>query len=74
MAMLAWGDKWGATAEEPPLVPTNPNGERVELSIVNARTGRRVHRDKVRMQPTASATDPNMVPPGREPYSPAARR
>ena len=63
LAMLAWGDKWGATAKHPPLQPSAPNGDPVELRTVNARTGRRVPRDKVRMLPTKSATDPNMVPP-----------
>jgi DNA-binding HxlR family transcriptional regulator len=63
LAMLAWGDKWGATSEQPPLQPTDPNGDPIELRIVNTRTGRRVPRDKIRMQPTKGATDPNMVPP-----------
>lgn len=63
LAMVAWGDKWGATAEHPPLQPSDPNGDRVELRIVNARTGRRVPRDKVRMLPTKGAADPNMMPP-----------
>lgn len=63
MAMLAWGDKWGATAIDPPLRATDTNGEPVELRIVNARTGRRVAGDKVRMVATDSAADPNMVPP-----------
>lgn len=77
MAMLAWGDKWGATAEYPPLVPTDPGGDPVELRIVNARTGRRVAPDNVRMMATPGATDPNMVPPRqgtRDVYSPASRR
>jgi DNA-binding HxlR family transcriptional regulator len=74
MAMLAWGDKWGATADDPPLVSSDPNGEPVELRIVNARTGRRVPAEKVRMLRTPAATDPNMVPPGLEAYSPASRR
>jgi hypothetical protein len=65
LAMVAWGDKWGATAKYPPLVPSDPNGEPVEVRVVNARTGRRVPVDKVRMLPTARATDPNMVPPAR---------
>jgi DNA-binding HxlR family transcriptional regulator len=63
LAMVAWGDKWGATAKHPPLQPSDPNGDPVELRIVNARTGRRVPRGKVRMLPTKGATDPNMVPP-----------
>ncbi|MBV8929963.1 MAG: helix-turn-helix transcriptional regulator [Mycobacteriaceae bacterium] len=63
MAMLAWGDKWGATADNPPLLPTDPQGDPVELRMVNARTGRRVAPDKVRMQRTPGATDDNMVPP-----------
>ena len=63
LAMLAWGDKWGATAKRPPLQPSDPNGDPVELRIVNARTGRRVPSDKVRMLPTKGATDPNMMPP-----------
>ena len=65
MAMMAWGDKWGATAGNPPLVPTDPHGDRVELRMVNARTGRRVAQEKLAMMPTSGATDPNMVPPGR---------
>jgi DNA-binding HxlR family transcriptional regulator len=71
MAMVAWGDKWGATADNPPLQPTDTNGEPVELRIVNARTGRRVPHEKVRMVPTEAASDPNMVPPA---YSAASRR
>ncbi|HME49092.1 helix-turn-helix domain-containing protein [Mycobacterium sp.] len=71
MAMVEWGDKWGATADHRPLQPTDANGEPVELRIVNARNGRRVPPEKVRMVPTESATDPNMVPPA---YSPASRR
>jgi DNA-binding HxlR family transcriptional regulator len=63
LALVAWGDKWGATADHPPLVPTDPNGDAVELRIVNSRTGRRVAPEKVRMVPTPAATDPNMVPP-----------
>jgi DNA-binding HxlR family transcriptional regulator len=63
LAMVAWGDKWGATATHPPLQPSDQKGEPVELRIVNARTGRRVPGDKVRMLPTDGATDPNMVPP-----------
>jgi DNA-binding HxlR family transcriptional regulator len=63
LAMVAWGDKWGATATHPPLQPSDQKGEPVELRIVNARTGRRVPGDKVRMQPTDGANDPNMVPP-----------
>jgi DNA-binding HxlR family transcriptional regulator len=63
LAIMAWGDKWGATAGNPPLQPTDPNGEPVELRIVNARTGRRVAGDKIRLVPTDGATDPNMVPP-----------
>ena len=63
LAMVAWGDKWGATAKHPPLQPSDQNGDPVELRIVNARTGRRVPRDKVRMLPAKGATDPNMVPP-----------
>jgi DNA-binding HxlR family transcriptional regulator len=62
LAMLAWGDRWGATAKHPPLQPTDPNGDPVELRIVNTRTGRRVPGDKVRMVP-AKGADPNMVPP-----------
>jgi DNA-binding HxlR family transcriptional regulator len=65
LAMVAWGDKWGATADNPPLAPSDVSGDPVELRIVNARTGRRVPADKVRMLPTSGATDPNMVPPGR---------
>lgn len=71
MAMVAWGDKWGATADHRPLQPIDPNGEAVELRIVNARTGRRVAPEKVRMVPTGAASDPNMVPPAS---SPASRR
>jgi len=63
LAMVAWGDKWGATAKPPPLQPSDPNGDPVELRIVNARTGRRVPRDKVRMLPAKGAIDPNMLPP-----------
>ena len=63
LAMMAWGDKWGATASNPPLQPIDRNGEPVELRIVNARTGRRVAGDKVRLVPTEGAADPNMVPP-----------
>jgi DNA-binding HxlR family transcriptional regulator len=63
LAMVAWGDKWGGTTKHPPLQPSDQNGDPVELRIVNARTGRRVPRDKVRMLPTKGATDPNMVPP-----------
>jgi hypothetical protein len=63
LAMVAWGDKWGATATHPPVQPSDQNGEPVELRIVNPRTGRRVSGDKVRMLPTESAKDPNMVPP-----------
>ena len=71
LAMVAWGNKWGATtAASPPLVPSDPNGDPVELRVVNATTGRRVPADKVRMTPTATA-DPNMVPPR---YNPAASR
>jgi DNA-binding HxlR family transcriptional regulator len=66
LAMLAWGDKWGATADRPPLQPTDSNGDPVELRIVNTRTGRRVPADKVRLVPTDGATDPNMVPPAHE--------
>jgi DNA-binding HxlR family transcriptional regulator len=66
LAMVAWGDKWGATAKHPPLQPSDQNGEPVELRIVNARTGRRVPGDKVRMVPTKGAKDPNMVPPGTD--------
>jgi hypothetical protein len=33
------------------------------VRVVNARTGRRVPVDKVRMLATARVTDPNMVPP-----------
>jgi DNA-binding HxlR family transcriptional regulator len=65
LAMLAWGDQWGATATHPPVQPTDRNGDPVELRIVNARTGRRVSGDKVRLVPTEGATDPNMVPPRR---------
>jgi hypothetical protein len=63
LAMVAWGDKWGTTAKHPPLQPSDKNGDPVELRIVNARTGRQVSRDKVRMLPTKGATDPKMVPP-----------
>jgi DNA-binding HxlR family transcriptional regulator len=63
MAMVAWGDTWGATAKRPPLQPSDKNGDPVELRIVNTRTGRRVPRDNVRMLSTKGATDPNMVPP-----------
>jgi DNA-binding HxlR family transcriptional regulator len=63
LALLDWGDKWGATAKNPPLQPCDQNGDRVELRIVNARTGRRVQPDKVRLVSTKGATDPNMVPP-----------
>jgi DNA-binding HxlR family transcriptional regulator len=57
LAMMAWGDKWGATAEHPPMQASDPNGDHVELRIVNTRTGRRVPRDKVRIVPTSGATD-----------------
>ena len=67
MAMVQWGDKWGATAKRPPLQATDTNGEPVELRIVNARTGRRVPPQKVRMVRTQAATDPNMVPPAAAP-------
>jgi DNA-binding HxlR family transcriptional regulator len=67
LAMVAWGDKWGAAVKHPPLQPSDPNGDPVELRIVNARTGRRVPRDKVRMLPAKGATDPNMVPPRDSP-------
>ena len=63
LAMVAWGDKWGATAKRPPLQPSDKNGDPVELCIVNTRTGRRVPRDNVRMLSTKGATDPNMMPP-----------
>jgi DNA-binding HxlR family transcriptional regulator len=66
LAMIAWGDTWGATADHPPLQPCDANGDPVELRIVNARTGRHVARDMVRMLPTEAATDPNMVPPWTE--------
>jgi DNA-binding HxlR family transcriptional regulator len=74
LAMLAWGDKWGATAKRPPLRPIDLNGDPVELRIVNSRTGRRVPPDKVRMLATKGATDPNMVPPPRDSQSRAARQ
>jgi DNA-binding HxlR family transcriptional regulator len=77
LAMVAWGDTWGATAEQPPLRATDPDGDPVVLRIVNARTGRRVPRDKVRMLATPGASDPKMVPPGQSgsvDHSPAARR
>jgi DNA-binding HxlR family transcriptional regulator len=67
LAMVAWGDTWGATAKCPPLQPSDKNGDPVELRIVNTRTGRRVPRDNVRMLPTKDATDPNMVPPRNSP-------
>jgi DNA-binding HxlR family transcriptional regulator len=70
LAMMAWGDKWGATATHPPLQPSDQRGEPLELRIVNARTGRRVSGDKVRMLPTEAATDPNMVPPRTNDESP----
>jgi DNA-binding HxlR family transcriptional regulator len=70
LAMMAWGDKWGATAAHPPLQPSDQRGEPLELRIVNARTGRRVSGDKVRMLPTEAATDPNMVPPRTNDESP----
>jgi DNA-binding HxlR family transcriptional regulator len=73
LAMVAWGDKWGeATAEHPPLRLSDTSGDPVELRTVNARTGRRVADEKVRLLSTESATDPNMVPP-RHP-DPAANR
>jgi DNA-binding HxlR family transcriptional regulator len=72
MAMVAWGDKWGVV--NPPLAATDPHGDPVELRMINTRTGRRVAPDNVRMLPTAAATDPNTVPPGRERYRPASRR
>jgi hypothetical protein len=50
--MMAWGDKWSATAEHPPMQPRDSNGDPVELRIVNATTGRQVPRDKVRLRPT----------------------
>lgn len=75
LAMVGWGDKWGATtAEHPPLVSSDPNGDPVELRVVNVRTGRRVAADKIRLRATADATDPNMVPPERGDHSPASRR
>jgi DNA-binding HxlR family transcriptional regulator len=73
MAMVAWGDKWGATSGRPPLVPSDPHGDPVELRLINTRTGRRVAGDKVRMIPTAGA-DPDMVPPRPDGYRPASRR
>ena len=63
LAMMAWGDKWGATAGNPPLQASDHNGEPVELRVVNAKTGRRVPGEKVRLVPSESETDPNMVPP-----------
>jgi DNA-binding HxlR family transcriptional regulator len=74
LAMVAWGDKWGAAAKHPPLVPTDVNGDPVELRIVNTRTGRQVPRDKVRMLATKGATDPKMVPPPPNSQSRAARQ
>jgi DNA-binding HxlR family transcriptional regulator len=59
LAMMAWGDKWGATAEHPPMQPSDANGDPVELRIVNTRTGRRVAYNKVRIVPTFGATDSN---------------
>ena len=59
LAMMAWGDKWGATAEHPPMQASDPNGDLVELRIVNTRTGRRVPHDEVRIAPTSGATDSN---------------
>jgi DNA-binding HxlR family transcriptional regulator len=52
LAMMAWGDKLSATAEHPPMQPRDSNGDPVELRIVNARTGRQVPRDNVRLRPT----------------------
>ena len=63
LAMVAWGDKWGAAAKHPPPQLSDQNGDPVELRVVNTRTGRRVPRYTVRMLPTKGATDPNMVPP-----------
>lgn len=63
IAMLDWGDKWGATAKNPPIQLHDPSGDRIELRLVNARTGRRVRPGKIRAVPTTGATDPNMVPP-----------
>jgi len=57
LAMMAWGDTWGATAEHPPMQASDPNGDPVELRLVNTRTGRRVPDDKVRIVPTDGATD-----------------
>jgi DNA-binding HxlR family transcriptional regulator len=80
MALVQWGDKWGATAGQPPLQPTDGNGDPVELRIVNGRTGRRVPPEKVRMVPTDAATDANMVPPAQRttgaapPAAPASSR
>jgi DNA-binding HxlR family transcriptional regulator len=59
LAMMAWGDKWGATAEHPPMQASDPNGDLVELRIVNTRTGRRVPQGKVRIVPTSGATNSN---------------
>jgi DNA-binding HxlR family transcriptional regulator len=73
LAMVAWGNKWGAFAKRPPLQPSDINGDPVELRIVNTRTGRRVPHDKVRMLPTKGATDPNMLPP-RNIQSPATNQ
>jgi DNA-binding HxlR family transcriptional regulator len=74
LAMVAWGDKWGATAKHPPMRPTDLNGDPVELRIVNSRTGRRVPPNKVRMRATKGAADPNMVPPPQDGQSRAARQ
>jgi DNA-binding HxlR family transcriptional regulator len=63
IAMLDWGDKWGATAKNPPIQLRDPSGDRIELRLVNARTGRRVRPGKIRAVLTTGATDPNMVPP-----------
>ena len=63
IALLGWGDKWGATAENPPVQLCDQNGDPIELRVVNTRTGRRVRPDKIRAVSTSGATDPNMVPP-----------
>lgn len=63
LAMMAWGDKWGATAKHPPMQASDPNGDLVELRIVNTRTGRRVPPDKVRIVPTPGAPDSNLATP-----------
>lgn len=51
LAMLDWGDKWGATAKNPPLRPCDQNGDPIELRIVNARRHSPSHRPAMSRMP-----------------------